>query len=60
MFPVQDLNPTRRMPIFTWGLIIINVLVFLWEMSMSPEQLNSTFLDITVVPRNISAAPAFY
>ena len=22
MFPVQDLNPTRRMPILTWGLIL--------------------------------------
>jgi membrane associated rhomboid family serine protease len=57
MLPIQDLNPTRRMPILTWGLILINVLVFLWEMSLSPEQLHSAFLDISVVPRNISAAP---
>jgi membrane associated rhomboid family serine protease len=45
------------MPLFTWGLILINILFFLWEMSLSPEQLSNAFLDISVVPRNISAAP---
>lgn len=57
MLPLQDLNPTRRFPIFTYGLIAINVLVFLWEMSLGEEGLNRAFLDLSVVPANISAAP---
>src|SRR5690242_1826113 len=57
MMPVQDLNPTRRVPIFTWILIGINVLVFLWEMSMSESQLSQVFMDLSVVPRNITADP---
>jgi membrane associated rhomboid family serine protease len=57
MLPLQDLNPTRRFPIFTYGLIAINVLVFLWEMSLGEEGLNQAFRDLSVVPANISAAP---
>jgi membrane associated rhomboid family serine protease len=57
MLPLQDLNPTRRVPILTWGLIGINVLVFLWEMSLPPEELQRAFYEIAVVPANLSAAP---
>ncbi|MCA9907975.1 MAG: rhomboid family intramembrane serine protease [Anaerolineae bacterium] len=57
MLPVGDINPVRRTPILTWILIAINVLVFIWEISISPEQLNAMFMDIAAVPRNISAQP---
>jgi membrane associated rhomboid family serine protease len=57
MMPVQDINPTRRVPIFTWILIGINVLIFIWEMSMSESQLSEVFMDLSVVPRNITADP---
>lgn len=57
MMPVADLNPTRRFPILTWVLIGINVLVFIWEMTLPPAQLEQAFLDLAIVPRNISAAP---
>ncbi len=57
MFPIQDLNPTRRVPILTYGLIAANVVVFLWEMSLSQAQLQRAFLDLSVVPANVSRDP---
>lgn len=57
MLPLQDLNPTRRTPILTWVLIAINVLVFLWESSLSEARLQDVFMSYSVVPDNISDAP---
>lgn len=57
MLPIRDINPTRRLPIATWGLIGINVLVFLWELSFSESQLTRVFLDYSVVPQLASANP---
>jgi membrane associated rhomboid family serine protease len=57
MFPLSDANPTKRFPILTYGLIAINVLVFLWELTMTPDQLQQMFLNLSVVPANASAHP---
>lgn len=57
MIPLQDLNPTRRRPLFTYGLIALNVLIFLWEQTLSPDQLQRAILDISVVPANLTADP---
>ncbi|MFN8530957.1 MAG: rhomboid family intramembrane serine protease [Anaerolineae bacterium] len=57
MLPVRDLNPTRRLPIITYGLIGINVLVFLWELSFPEQQLNNLFQNLSVVPAFASANP---
>jgi membrane associated rhomboid family serine protease len=57
MFPLSDMNPTRRLPVFTYGLIILNVLVFIWQLSFSEEQLAQIFQQLASVPANISAAP---
>jgi membrane associated rhomboid family serine protease len=57
MLPLTDLNPTRRFPILTYTLIVINVLVFLWESSMSPAALEAAISQLSVVPANLSADP---
>lgn len=57
MLPLRDMNPTRRFPIMTYALILINVVVFLWELRFSPEQLEATFNSLAVVPANASAQP---
>lgn len=57
MMPLQDLNPTRRFPILTYVLIGLNVLVFVWEMSLTDAQLTQAFRDFAAVPANISRAP---
>lgn len=57
MLPISDLNPTRRFPILTFGIIALNVAAFIWEMSLSTPALESAFRDLAVVPANITAAP---
>ncbi|PWH18339.1 MAG: rhomboid family intramembrane serine protease [Anaerolineae bacterium] len=36
MIPIRDENPTRRVPFVNYGLILLNVLVFLWQVSLGP------------------------
>lgn len=55
MLPLNDLNPRRRFPFFTFGLIAINVLIFLWELSLTPEELQSAFAQYSVVPALLTA-----
>jgi membrane associated rhomboid family serine protease len=54
---MQDLNPRRRTPIFTYALIAINVMVFIWELSFSQQQLEQVFMQLSAVPANITGAP---
>lgn len=58
MIPLSDANPTRRIPILTYVLIAINVLVFLWEMTLGERVLQNAFLDLSIVPAKFSANPA--
>lgn len=57
MLPIQDINPTRRFPIVNYALIIINVIVFLVQLSMSERQLDQVFMTQSVVPALASRAP---
>lgn len=54
MFPLYDDNPTRITPYFTYGLIGMNVLVFLHELSLSDAQLNLFFSQYAVVPQELT------
>ncbi len=36
MIPLRDDNPTKIVPLMTVGLIVLNVLVFLYQMSLGP------------------------
>jgi membrane associated rhomboid family serine protease len=57
MLPLRDLNPTRRVPFVTYGLIALNVVVFLWTLMFSAVELQEMFLRLSVVPRNVTEAP---
>jgi len=57
MLPLKDMNPTRRFPVMTYALIVINVLVFLWELRFSPNQLDAALNSLAVVPATASAHP---
>ncbi len=37
MFPLKDDNPTNITPVVTWMLIAINVMVFLYQVSLGPR-----------------------
>jgi membrane associated rhomboid family serine protease len=38
MIPLRDDNPTQITPGLTWGLIAINVMIFLYQISLGPRQ----------------------
>jgi len=50
LIPVRDTIPHRRTPVVTWGLIAVNVLVFLYELSLGPEELEGLFYLFGIVP----------
>ncbi|MEG3436992.1 rhomboid family intramembrane serine protease [Pannus brasiliensis CCIBt3594] len=55
MVPLRDNNPTSIVPYVTYGLIAVNILVFFYEITLNPRQLESFFQLYAVVPRQLSA-----
>ncbi len=53
MIPISDASTTRRFPIINWTLIGINVVVFLYELSLSSRQLDHLISTWGAVPMNI-------
>ena len=46
MIPIKDYaGPRRRLPWITWGLISINVIIFLYQVSLGPD-----FFTIVTLP----------
>jgi membrane associated rhomboid family serine protease len=54
--PIRDDNPTRTVPYVTYGLIILNVLAFLYEASLVGPSLESFFHTWAVVPAELTAS----
>ena len=55
MLPLRDLNPTRRFPIATLTLIILNVLVyFIFQAGLTEREAYRLAMEWAVVPRNIT------
>ncbi|WP_026100108.1 rhomboid family intramembrane serine protease [Fortiea contorta] len=54
MFPLYDENQTRITPYITYGLIGMNILVFLHQLSLSSEQLKLFFDLYAVVPKQLT------
>jgi len=54
--PLRDNNPTRLTPYVTYGLIAANLLVFLYELTLAPQQLNGFFHLAALVPRELTAS----
>jgi membrane associated rhomboid family serine protease len=50
MIPIRDTLPRRNTPIATWLLILVNAVVFLFELTMSPEALEQFFHLFGIVP----------
>ncbi|MFL6546171.1 MAG: rhomboid family intramembrane serine protease [Verrucomicrobia bacterium 13_2_20CM_55_10] len=50
MFPIQDSVPSRSVPVVTRALILINVVVFFFELSLSRESIIQLFYLFGVVP----------
>lgn len=56
MFPINDNNPTRITPYITYGLITINIVVFIHELTLSPPQLERFFQLYAVIPRELTVS----
>lgn len=56
MIPLRDVNPTYRFPFVNYALIAINVLAFLFELSLEPNLFNRFIYTFGVVPARLTAA----
>lgn len=54
MFPIRDINPTRRLPIITIVLIAANVLIFLYENTLSERALSDLIMSAGVIPFQVT------
>jgi membrane associated rhomboid family serine protease len=54
--PLHDSNPTRITPYVNYGLIGINIVIFLYEASLSAPQLQSFVQAYAVVPNQLTAS----
>jgi rhomboid family protein len=50
LIPVRDTIPHRHTPVVTWALIAVNVIVFLYELSLDPQDLERLFYLFGIVP----------
>ena len=55
MVPLRDNIPTRITPYVTYGLIAANILVFLYQLSLPPQELSAFFHIAAVVPCELSS-----
>jgi len=53
MIPLRDENPTRTFPIVNYGLIAVNVLVFVWQVSLGPNS-DTALAQMALIPANVS------
>jgi membrane associated rhomboid family serine protease len=50
MFPVSDVIPSRTVPFVTVGLIAVNALVFLYQVTLGPAELRMFMASYAVIP----------
>ncbi len=56
MVPLRDENPIKITPYVTYTLIAANILVFIYELSLTPQQLDGFFHLFAVVPRELTTS----
>jgi rhomboid family protein len=59
MLPIQNAVPSRYPPVATWGLIAANCAVFLFEISLSPRELDLLLSSFALIPALYSQAAAY-
>jgi membrane associated rhomboid family serine protease len=50
MFPIANGIPLRYVPVVTWALIAANAAFFLFEVSLSPSELNEFLYRFALIP----------
>jgi membrane associated rhomboid family serine protease len=54
LFPLRDLNPTRRRPLMTWAIVAITSAVYFLEVLLHPEHLQQLAYLFGIVPARYS------
>jgi len=52
--PLRDDNPITITPYVTYGLIVVNIIVFLYQLTLTPQQLQEFFRSAALVPCQLS------
>src|SRR6266851_2554438 len=50
MIPIRDTVPSRHAPVVTWGLIAVNVAVFLYQLTLPEQAQQQLILVYGIVP----------
>lgn len=56
MVPLRDENPIKITPYVTYALIIANILIFIYELTLAPPQLDRFFHLFAVVPKELTTS----
>ncbi len=56
MIPLKDENPIKITPYVTYILIAINILAFVYELNLNPNQLDIFFHLFAIVPQELTAS----
>lgn len=56
MVPLNDDNPTKITPYVTYGLIALNIVIFLHEISLTSSELAKFVRTYAIVPRELTAS----
>ena len=56
MVPLKDENPTQITPYVTYSLIAVNIAVFIYELLLTPSELNRFFHLFAIVPLELNAS----
>ncbi len=56
MIPLRDSNPSSRLPLVTILVILANTIIFLYEVTLGPAQLNQFVFTFGVVPARLTGA----
>ena len=59
MIPIRDVIPSRTTPVVTISLIALNVVVFLFQSTLSERGLNLFLLNFALVPADFSLVTVF-
>ncbi|MBE0408175.1 MAG: rhomboid family intramembrane serine protease [Anaerolineales bacterium] len=54
MIPLRDNVPSKRFPVITWILILINVLIFIYTISLRPETQEQLVFTFGMVPARLN------
>ncbi|MDB5306543.1 MAG: Rhomboid family protein [Gemmataceae bacterium] len=60
MIPIKDTVQSRGVPAATWTIILLNGLVFFYELSLPPDQLGMLLTELGMVPARLGSDPNAY